>query len=83
MISRKFRSNIREPSWTSTFKIIADSAPAKMLGKRSRDVGDGGGNSEGSSEKSEEAILSSSKRGKVEEESGSRSEEKHSSVTGK
>ena len=53
-------------------------------GKRGRDdAGDSGGSGEGSSEKSEEANPTSSKRVKVEEESGSRSEEKHSSVTGK
>ena len=48
-----------------------------MLGKRGRE-GDGSG--EGSSEKNEET--SSSKRMKVEEESGSKVEEKKDSVTG-
>lgn len=49
-----------------------------MLGKRGRE---GDGSSEGSSEKNEET--SSSKRIKVEEESGSRLEEKQGSVSGK
>jgi hypothetical protein len=52
----------------------------KMLGKRGRDAGEGGGSGEGSAEKSEET--NSSKRIKVEEESGPKPEEKQGPVTG-
>lgn len=52
-----------------------------MLGKRGRDAVEGDGSGDGSKEKSEES--NSSKRIKVEEEGGSRLEEKQDSVTGK
>ena len=52
-----------------------------MLGKRGREAGESDGSGEGSTKKSEET--NSSKRIKVEEEGGSKLEEKQDSVTGK